>query len=127
MGPYDCQIISTYISQASSDPLQAENAVSVSDDTVIVIETQFGGAFPAVTAIVGAAIIDASRCTHLFDVRTTFVVRSGHDRRSFPVPEDAFTDRADHLCEIKAYLSVRINTDFPPDASWATRSFLLTV
>lgn len=127
MGPFEAKIIRAYISEAAAKPPVEEDAVREGDNTVLVIEIEFGAAFPAVPVTVSATILDLATGTPVpFAPSATFPAAGGHQENTFPVPAGTFKGRANHVCEITACLSAPVNPAFPPDTSFATQLFLVT-
>jgi hypothetical protein len=126
--PQDCQIIRTFISQ--KPPIVSVNTVRDTDDNlVLVVESEFGAAFPNVPTVINATIVDQTNLTVVFnsgpisvDPTLTFV------QTVIPITPavDPFAGRANHTCAITAFLSANINPNFAPDASLATSLFLVT-
>ena len=129
MGPLDAQIIRTFISEAPPAPLVQEDAVRVGDATTVVVECEFGVAFPAVQVTVVASILDLATGTPpVAPMTIMFPAAPGqHVQRTFPVlPAATFVNNVNHVCEITACLSAPTNANFPPDASFVTQQFLVT-
>jgi hypothetical protein len=128
MGPQDSQIVRTFISQGPPSPLRAADTVRDTDSNLrLVIESEFGAAFPNVPTIVSATIVDRTNLTVVFSTGTVVITPTPPNVQTvITIPGTPFTGRANHTCEITAFLSANVNPAFPPDASFATDLLLVT-
>jgi len=126
MGPLDCELIKTYISQATAF-LEKDTVKRTDNNLVAVLESEFGGAFPTVPTVVTATIVNRSQSNVIFNSGFVSITPTPPGvRTEIPLPPTPFASAAPgDICELIAFLSANVNPAFDPDASYATSVVLV--